>query len=265
MKKTATTIALAAILAGASHAAINGKKPAFMDKQQLAAMRAEAASKSIKDTENPAFFTGKPYLASTDGYAFKYRSYSPRIARWTSEDPSGFPDGANGSFYAPVPTRQFDYCGLNASDFQLVAAVISGWDSLGFKFSKRLADHSVSQLDDRDAMADEIKALQNSSKFSSVFDKAYFTGKHAAGTMTGTEIVNYRGISDLGYSYGRVSFDYSMTLSGTSSFAVTFSFADIYDFAPASPNPAIAAFNRLQQAGVATIFTSSGSFDKFYE
>lgn len=83
-----------------------------MDKQQLAEMRAGAASNAIKETEDPAFFTGKPYLNSEDGYAFKYRSYSPRIARWTSEDPSGFPDGANASFYAPNPTSEIDYLGL---------------------------------------------------------------------------------------------------------------------------------------------------------
>lgn len=113
MKRTVTTLVLAAILAGTSHAAINGKKPDFMDKQQLASMRAQAASNSIKETEDPAFYTGKPYLNSSDGYAFKYRSYIPKIARWTSEDPSGFPDGANGNFYAPTPTCQIDPYGLD--------------------------------------------------------------------------------------------------------------------------------------------------------
>ncbi len=219
----------------------------------------------MKETSARAFFTGRPYLASTDEYAFKYRSYSPQIARWSSEDPSGFPDGANASFYAPIPTTQFDFCGLNASDFQLVAAVISGWDSLGFEFSKRLGDHSINQMEDRDAMADEIRALHTSSKFSDMFNKGYFSGKHKAGLATGTEVVNYRGLTDLGYSYGRVSFDYTLSLSGTNSFDVDFTFDDIYDFAPDSANPAIAAFNRLQQAGVATIYTSSGSFNKFYE
>ncbi|TAG10397.1 MAG: hypothetical protein EAZ42_04135, partial [Verrucomicrobia bacterium] len=45
-------------------------------------------------------------------YAFKYRNYNPEIARWTSEDPSGFPDGANGSAYAPNPNSELDYQGL---------------------------------------------------------------------------------------------------------------------------------------------------------
>lgn len=111
------TLALVAILAGTSHAAINGKKPVFMDKQQLAEMRAGAASNSIKETEDPDFFTGRPYLASTEGYAFKYRNYRPGIARWTSEDPSGFPDGPNSSSYAPVPTDSLDIAGLVTWDF----------------------------------------------------------------------------------------------------------------------------------------------------
>ena len=34
------------------------------------------------------------------------------MARWTSEDPSGFPDGANGVAYQPCPTNSFDYEGL---------------------------------------------------------------------------------------------------------------------------------------------------------
>jgi len=112
MRKTATTIALAAILAGASHAAISGKKPAFMDKRQLAAMRAEAVSKSDNRISSAVFFTGRPYLAACAGYLFKFRSYDPGIARWTTEDPSGFPDGANSSKYAPCPTNDLDYGGL---------------------------------------------------------------------------------------------------------------------------------------------------------
>ncbi len=112
MKQTVAALATMAILAGTSHAAINGTKPAFMDRHQLAAMRASASSISADESDNPIFFTGKPYLASSDGYAFRYRSYSPGIARWTSEDPSGFPDGANGSYYAPKPTSELDPHGL---------------------------------------------------------------------------------------------------------------------------------------------------------
>ena len=107
-------IALAAALTGTAFAAFQAPLPEFKNEKQLAAWRAEMVAKPAAKatTEDPAFYTGKPYVASTGGYAFKYRSYNPELARWTSEDPSGFPDGANGSAYAPVPTAEFDYAGL---------------------------------------------------------------------------------------------------------------------------------------------------------
>jgi len=112
-KQKVVILALAALITGTSHAAITGKSSGFMDKRQLAEWRAETASKSAKTKqEDTAFFTGKPYLALTDTYAFKFRSYDPSSARWTSEDPSGFPDGANASQYAPCPVNEFDFAGL---------------------------------------------------------------------------------------------------------------------------------------------------------
>jgi len=113
MKYTVTILALAAIVTGTSHAAITGKSSGFMDKRQLAAWRAEAASNvAVTKQDAPAFFTGRPYLASTHTYEFKFRSYDPKMARWTSEDPSGFPDGSNQSSYAPSPTYDLDVAGL---------------------------------------------------------------------------------------------------------------------------------------------------------
>jgi RHS repeat-associated protein len=63
---------------------------------------------------NPAdvFYTGKPYEEDLGGYVFNYRTYSPEINRWTTPDPSGFPDGANNRVYAPVPTSGVDVSGL---------------------------------------------------------------------------------------------------------------------------------------------------------
>lgn len=58
------------------------------------------------------FYTGRPYDADLEGYVFKYRIYSPISIRWTTPDPSGFPDVANNRLYAPVPTNDFDYQGL---------------------------------------------------------------------------------------------------------------------------------------------------------
>ncbi len=66
MKKYVFTLAVTAVITGTSLAAINGKKPAFMDKQQLAAMRVDAGSCRLKETVDHAFFTGRPFLASSD-------------------------------------------------------------------------------------------------------------------------------------------------------------------------------------------------------
>jgi RHS repeat-associated protein len=59
------------------------------------------------------FFTGKPYDADLGAYLFNYRSYDPALCRWTTPDPSGFPDGANNWVYAPVPTTGIDPLGLH--------------------------------------------------------------------------------------------------------------------------------------------------------
>ena len=58
------------------------------------------------------FYTGKPYDADLGAFTFKYRNYDPELKRWTSADPSGFPDGANNTSYAPCPTWKLDPNGL---------------------------------------------------------------------------------------------------------------------------------------------------------
>ena len=58
------------------------------------------------------FFTGKPYDADLGGFLFKYRNYDPELNRWTSADPSGFPDGVNNRLYTASPLSKFDPDGL---------------------------------------------------------------------------------------------------------------------------------------------------------
>jgi RHS repeat-associated protein len=109
------TFALVASLTSTAFAEFKAPLPEFKNEKQLAEWRAEKASEATDKgytAEETPFYTGKPYLASSGSYAFKYRSYSPELARWTSEDPSGFPDGANGSIYAPCPTIDLDVAGL---------------------------------------------------------------------------------------------------------------------------------------------------------
>jgi RHS repeat-associated protein len=94
--------------------------PDFQTPAQLAKWRAdttaktvakEAASRPSTVDSSTGFYTGKPYLAESGSYAFKYREYNPETARWTTVDPSGFPDGANNTAYHAVPTSQFDWQG----------------------------------------------------------------------------------------------------------------------------------------------------------
>jgi len=62
------------------------------------------------------FYTGKPYDADSESYTFKYRNYDPEINRWTSTDPSGFPDGANHIKYVDNPVSKLDALGLTTVD-----------------------------------------------------------------------------------------------------------------------------------------------------
>jgi RHS repeat-associated protein len=90
--------------------------PQFMDKEQLAQWSASQAAaakvaSSSQDTSTQ-FYTGKPYIADAGGYVFKYRTYNPEMSRWTSADPSGFPDGVNNYQAASNPITYFDTNGL---------------------------------------------------------------------------------------------------------------------------------------------------------
>ena len=59
-----------------------------------------AQVKAVASSATPSgFYTGKPYMAESGTYAFKYREYNPEMGRWTTVDPSGFPDGANNQIY----------------------------------------------------------------------------------------------------------------------------------------------------------------------
>ena len=73
------------------------------------------------------FYTGKPYDADTETYTFKYRNYDPELNRWTTADPSGFPDGANNQVYAPNPFSEFDPLGLRTSLGKPSLPSPSGW------------------------------------------------------------------------------------------------------------------------------------------
>ncbi|CAN5871367.1 hypothetical protein BH11VER1_BH11VER1_32260 [soil metagenome] len=57
-------------------------------------------------------FTGKPYDADLGAHVFPFRNYRSDTGGWTTADPSGFPDGPNQHYYAPVATSGVDPLGL---------------------------------------------------------------------------------------------------------------------------------------------------------
>jgi RHS repeat-associated protein len=88
----------------------------------LAPPQGSGAARSSQSNQLPpvaGFYTGKPYLAESGSYAFKYREYNPETTRWTTVDPSGFPDGANNRLYAASPTSEFDPTGFSVQNLAL--------------------------------------------------------------------------------------------------------------------------------------------------
>jgi RHS repeat-associated protein len=107
--------------------------PEFKTPEQLAKWRADQNQKSqpsASSQEGDVFYTGKPYLAESGSYAFKYREYNPEMNRWTTVDPSGFPDGANNYCYVNnICTIAADPTGL---DFLLFnGSSLSLWSGSG--------------------------------------------------------------------------------------------------------------------------------------
>ncbi|MCE0499219.1 MAG: hypothetical protein LV481_14865 [Methylacidiphilales bacterium] len=116
-KVTLALLALAAVSLNlqAATSALPAPLPEFMDQQQLAKWNADqtaAATAATANEPSTQFYTGKPYIADAGGYIYKYRTYNPEISRWTTADPSGFPDGANNFGYASNPISHGDPLGL---------------------------------------------------------------------------------------------------------------------------------------------------------
>ena len=75
---------------------------------------------TYQENKPVCFYTGKPFDMELGTYVFKYRNYDPKMQRWTTADPSGFPDGANNYTYVSMPSSSLDPTGLvtidNAAD-----------------------------------------------------------------------------------------------------------------------------------------------------
>jgi len=118
---TLAALAVAAFTTTLHASGLPAPMPEFLSQEQLVKWNADqiaaAESKKTAAREQAAiqFYTGKPFDSSSGSYLFKYRSYDPEISRWTSADPSGFPDGPNNTVYAPRPTSEIDPMGLRTS------------------------------------------------------------------------------------------------------------------------------------------------------
>ena len=85
----------------------NGKYSAAV----LTAFGENLSVHSPTPTQNPNFFTGKPYVECL-GHAFLMRNYRAGLAKWQSADPMGYPDGWNQLAYCGnMPQAEVDYLG----------------------------------------------------------------------------------------------------------------------------------------------------------
>jgi len=113
-------LALATSSLHATTSTLPAPKPEFLNSEQLAEWRAKKtaefeakqAQESAAASQAEHFYTGKPYFEETGQYAFLFRSYDPGLSRWTTSDPSGFPDGANNNLYSSRPLSEIDPTGL---------------------------------------------------------------------------------------------------------------------------------------------------------
>ncbi|MDD5262339.1 MAG: hypothetical protein PHD76_10890 [Methylacidiphilales bacterium] len=93
----------------------------------LGVMNLSQAADSRELKADSFFFTGKPYVVELGAYSFQFRNYNPELQRWTTADPSGFPDGANNYGYAPIPTNSMDLYGLETRWIYGTAVLNTNW------------------------------------------------------------------------------------------------------------------------------------------
>ena len=275
----AVLAATSAIQAASAEHRLPAPLPEFKTPEQLVKWRHEMTAKAVAadavaSTQfNSAFYTGKPFLKETGCYAFKFRQYDPELSRWTTTDPSGFPDGANPSVYASIPTTGYDPYGLYSesdalADAALVALARGGFQLAGYTMSDRRALLALNYGDNETAPAGEINELKSSSYFSDKFNKGYFS--RLVGSVGSSSpytkqdiIIEYNGGTDLNLSYGKVPFGVTGEFTWSNnqwSTVAHFSFIDLYDF-QSSYNPAIAAFGRMQANHYAGTYNTTGTFD----
>jgi len=197
----------------------------------LAPPQGSGAARSSQSNQLPpvaGFYTGKPYLAESGSYAFKYREYNPEMNRWTTVDPSGFPDGANNRVYASAPTSELDNNGLNiiytGTNSSLVADA-TAWNAVenssyasGFGListSMNKAESGASWINDGSLN----EAVQYSNLYTTVVDPQINSWLHSNISANGNKGVNMSAISNdpsqPGHEdFGNADFQLSWALHG---------------------------------------------------
>lgn len=75
-------------------------------------------------------FTGKVFVKELGGYSFLHRLFAPELSRWTTSDPSGFPEGTNNSLYVKSdPCGYVDPLGLLGTANKLAGPWVQTWTS----------------------------------------------------------------------------------------------------------------------------------------
>ena len=206
------------------------------------------------------FYTGKPYDADLGAYTFNFRNYDPAVARWTTVDPSGFPDGVNNRIYAPVPTGQLDPNGLeinclrDAMDFYAMNIDPKASDSAGSGLYSEIKNSSdyISML----------TGLQNTinTKLGSVDKNS--TGGTISAAPNSTRSLGWAGIT-LGGLVLTIDYSASWTAgSWSSGFRIikadpvnfTFRFNDNWDFTQGNKNAIMNFLNETCPGAIATTY-----------
>jgi RHS repeat-associated protein len=183
-------------------------------------------------------FTGKPYDDDLGAFVFPFRNYRPDEDRWTSSDPSGFPDGTNSQAYHGRYLSLIDPLGL--------ATINSFMDALNY--------YASGQGGTVTAGSGLIQTIKNSSDYGTMKQGLTNTLNQKlanvsigdnSGTISGS---GTRSLSDAGQTLGGLvlSLNYSGNWSGSgwqagnssqdsrtitaSSVPYTFSFSDPWDF-----------------------------------
>ena len=133
MKLKTTLLTLCALLGVNLTTSLAGNPPAKHKTEKAVAKQTTSSTTAQAKAEETIpgvavqsasyFYTGKPYDEDLGGYVFNYRTYSPSIARWTTSDPSGYPDGTNNKIYVNnCVSAFFDANGLEGKSIVWLAA-----------------------------------------------------------------------------------------------------------------------------------------------